>query len=196
MSSQVVLIRHGQTEWSMTGRHTGRSDIPLTLRGQEQALTLGDMLASFRFDLTLTSPAVRARETSELAGYAAEVEPDLAEWDYGAYEGRRTAEIRLETPGWSIWTHGVLGGETVDQVGARADRVIERTNSVRGSVALFGHGHALRILGARWLGLPPSVGAGLVLETAAISVLGWERGHRAIILWNEVGHLRGAEEPS
>ena len=189
------LIRHGETEWSRSGQHTGRTDLPLTVQGERQAALLGRRLTGRKFALVLTSPLGRARETCRLAGYgaAARDEPDLREWDYGAYEGRTTAQIREEVPGWIIWKNGVSGGETADQVGGRCDRVIARAAAVDGDVALFAHGHVLRILAARWLGLPAVGGSHLALDTASLSVLGHEHEARVIRNWNESYDL--LEEP-
>ena len=183
---RAVLVRHGETEWSAGGRHTGRTDVPLTEAGRVAAVRLGACLVGWDFAAVLVSPMWRARQTCELAGFGdrAEVRDDLREWDYGAYEGRRTVEIRAERPGWSIWRDGVPGGETVEQVGRRADRVIAEVRASSGDVILFGHGHLLRILAARWLGLPPARGRSLALGTATMSVLGWERENRVIEGWN------------
>jgi broad specificity phosphatase PhoE len=180
------LIRHGETEWSRSGAHTGRTDLPLTDRGRERAKVLGGLLKGRRFTLVLTSPMERARETCRLAGYGegAIIEPNLREWDYGDFEGRTTNEIRKERPGWSLWVDGVPKGETVEQVGERARAVIGRAAAVDGDTALFAHGHILRILAACWLGLSPGNGRLLVLGTASISILGYERETRAITLWN------------
>ena len=184
---QVVLVRHGQTEWSLSGQHTGTTDMPLTDEGRRHAEALGGRLSAWSFARVLTSPLSRAVDTCRLAGLGddAEVTDDLREWDYGAYEGRRTADIREERPGWGVWKHGVPDGETVDQLGLRADRVIDAARSVTGDVALFAHGHVLRVIGARWIGLPPDHGALLALSTASISVLGWERETAVIERWNE-----------
>lgn len=184
---QVVLVRHGQTEWSLSGQHTGTTDMPLTDEGRRHAEALGGRLSAWSFARVLTSPLSRAIDTCRLAGFGddAEVTDDLREWDYGAYEGRRTVDIREERPGWGVWKDGVPDGETVDQLGLRADRVIEAARSVTGDVALFAHGHVLRVLGARWIGLPPDHGALLALSTASISVLGWERETPVIERWNE-----------
>ena len=192
---ELWLIRHGETEWSRSGQHTGRTDLPLTVQGERQAALLGRRLAGRKFALVLTSPLGRARETCRLAGYgaAARDEPELMEWDYGAYEGRTTAQIREEVPGWIIWKNGVSGGESADQVGARCDRVILACTDVEGSVALFAHGHVLRILAARWLGLPAAGGRYLALDTASLSVLGHEHEARVIRNWNESYDL--LEEP-
>ena len=185
---QIWLVRHGETEWSRSGRHTGRSDIPLTDTGRQQAGALAHRLAGHRFALVLTSPRSRAAETARLAGFAnAVIEPDLGEWDYGAFEGRTTADIRAEIPDWSVWTGPWRGGETVDQVGVRADRVIERCLDPGGDgdVLLFAHGHLLRVLGARWIHLPADAGRHFALGTATIGILGWGRTNRAIETWNE-----------
>ena len=183
----IWLVRHGETEWTRSGQHTGRTDIALTAAGEQQAKALGRHLASRRFALVLTSPLGRARETCRLAGYAGEAQlsDDLLEWDYGVYEGRTTAAIRTEQPGWSIWTTSVPQGESVEQVGQRVRRVIERADAVAGDVALFAHAHVLRILGACWIGLPPIHGRNLTLGTASLSVLGYERETRVIQVWNQ-----------
>lgn len=185
------LIRHGETEWSVTKRHTGRTDIALTATGERQAVALGRHLARRAFALVLCSPLQRARETCRLAGYSdvATCTDDLLEWDYGAYEGRTTSEIRTEVPGWSIWTGGVPGGETIEQVGNRAEQVIKQALAVDGDVALFAHAHILRILTACWLGLPPDAGRLFALSTASVSVLGHERETRVISVWNQDWHL-------
>jgi broad specificity phosphatase PhoE len=188
---QIWLARHGETEWSRDGRHTGLTEIPLTDLGRRQAEGLGTRLAADRFALVLTSPRSRATATAGLAGFAdvAVVDPDLAEWDYGALDGRRTAEIVEEFPGWTIWTGPWPDGETIDQVTARADRVLARclAPDVAGDTLLFGHGHMLRVLAARWLGLPGASGSLFGLSTAAVSVLGWERERRIIESWNVAG---------
>jgi probable phosphoglycerate mutase len=182
----VVLVRHGATEWSSSGRHTGRTDVPLDDEGRAQASALGDRLRGWKFSLVLTSPLVRARETCALAGLGdrAEVDPDLTEWDYGDYEGRTTTEIRASRPGWTVFDGGVVNGETVEQVGARADGVIARLAGVDGPVALFSHAHMLRILAARWLGLPAVDGRLLALDPATVSVLGYEHDTRVVQRWN------------
>ena len=191
------LIRHGETEWSVTKRHTGRTDIALTATGERQAAALGRHLARRAFALVLCSPLQRARETCRLAGYSdvATCTDDLLEWDYGAYEGRTTSEIRTEVPGWSIWTGGVPGGETIEQVGNRAEQVIKQALAVDGDVALFAHAHILRILTACWLGLPPDAGRLFALSTASVSVLGHERETRVISVWNQDWHLVHQENP-
>lgn len=182
---QVFLIRHGETEWSRAGRHTGRTDVPLTAEGEIRAEAIGRALRG-RDISVWTSPLQRARETSRLAGFAdaARVDDDLREWDYGAYEGRTTLEIRRETPEWSVWLSPIVNGESLDQVADRARRVIARTSHSDGDVALFSHGHMLRILAACWIGLPPGTGRFLALDTASISVLGYERQTRVIRNWN------------
>src|SRR5262245_54341271 len=184
---RVWLVRHGETEWSKSGQHTGRTDIPLTEVGRHQAEVLGRHLAGRTFALVLTSPLSRARETCRLAGHGdgAQVSDDLLEWNYGVYEGRTTADIQVTQPGWSIWSTAVAGGETVEQVGERVRRVIERAAAAPGDVALFAHAHVLRILAACWLGLPPAGGRLLALGTAAISVLGHEHETRVISVWNQ-----------
>ena len=190
---QLWLVRHGQTEWARLGRHTGRTDIPLDDVGREQARALGRRLAGRRYALVLSSPLSRAFETALLAGFGdiVQVDPDLREWDYGDLEGLTTSEIREMMPGWSIWTGPWPGGETPDEVGARADRVIQRclAPDVKGDVLLFAHGHILRVLAARWLRQPPAGGSMVALATATISALGWERENRVVELWNEAAHL-------
>jgi len=185
------LIRHGETEWSASGRHTGRTDIPLTEEGIRQARALGRYLAGRPFALVLTSPLSRAADTCRLAGYGSVVQPseDLLEWDYGQAEGRTTAEMRAEREGWSVWTGGPPGGETVEEVGRRTDRVIARALEASGDVALFAHAHVLRILAARWLGLPPDDGRLFALGPASLSVLGWEREIRVLSRWNDRSFL-------
>ncbi len=186
MSCSIWLIRHGETAWSLSGAHTGRTDIPLTPNGERQALAIRDRLGGRSFTQVLASPLQRARETCRLAGYAdcAEVDPDLLEWDYGAYEGLSTPEIRQKRPDWNLWRDGVPDGETVEYVGLRASRVIARAHATGGEVALFAHGHLLRILAACWLGLSPGCGRLFALSTATISILGHERDTRVISSWN------------
>ena len=189
---QIWIVRHGETEWSKAGRHTGRSDIPLTDLGRRQAGALAGRLADHRFALVISSPRSRAVETARLAGFGDPViDPDLREWDYGEFEGRTTADIRTEIPDWSVWTGPWRGGETVAQVGVRTDRLIERCldPGVEGDVLLFAHGHLLRILAARWIHLPAGGGRHFALGTATIGILGWERTNRAIETWNEACHL-------
>jgi broad specificity phosphatase PhoE len=182
----VVLVRHGETEWSSSGRHTSYTDVPLTDHGRDEARPLAARLAGIDFALVLTSPRERARETCELAGLGdqCEVTDDLAEWDYGEYEGRTTADIRVTVPDWTIFSHGAPGGETAEQVAARADRVIARAERAGGVVAMFSHGHFLRVLGARWIGLPASGGARLGLDTATLNFLGHEREQHVLRMWN------------
>jgi probable phosphoglycerate mutase len=182
---RLVLVRHGETEWSASGRHTSTSDIPLTERGREAARALRPRLAGREFALVLASPRSRARETAELAGLHPTIDPDLVEVDYGDYEGRTTPEIREQRPGWTLWADGSPGGETLDQAGERVDRVIARALEAGGDVAVFAHGHILRVLAARWLDLPPERGASFALGTAAVSELGFERETRVISAWNQ-----------
>jgi broad specificity phosphatase PhoE len=184
--SEIWLIRHGETEWSLSGQHTGRTDLPLTAAGQQHAEEIGRYLAGRPFALVLTSPLQRARETCRLAGYGgvAQIDADLCEWDYGAYEGRTSAQIQESVPDWTIWTSPVPQGETIQQVAARARRAIARAAAAGGDVALFAHGHLLRILTACWLGLPPDAGRLFALGTASVSVLGYERETRVIARWN------------
>ena len=189
-TSEVVLVRHGETEWSRDGRHTGRTDVPLTAVGREEAALLGARLAPWRFARVLASPLRRALDTCGLAGYGdpVEVREDLAEWDYGAYEGRTTVDIRAERPEWTLWIDGVPAGETAEQVGERADRIVAELRTAAGDVAVFAHGHVLRVLAARWVGLPPVEGRALALSTAASCVLGFERETPVIVRWNEETH--------
>ena len=181
---ELWLIRHGETEWSASGRHTSSTDLALTAEGERKAAAVGRLLAGKEFALVLASPLRRALETCRLAGYNAEVTPDLREWSYGAYEGLTTAEIQVQNPGWTIWTGTPPGGESAEEVGARADRVIARVTAAEGNVALFGHGHMLRVLAARWLGLEPNGGRLLALATGSVSVLGYERESRVVQGWN------------
>ena len=187
----IVLVRHGPTEWSVSGRHTGATDLPLTDDGRAAAARLRERLAGHDFALVLSSPLARARDTADLAGLGdrVELDRDLREYEYGAYEGRTTADIHDERPDWFLWHDGVPDGETPDQVGQRADRVIARALTAGGDVALFGHGHILRVLGARWIGLPPDHGGRLSLGTAAVCELATEREHHVIRLWNDTSHL-------
>ncbi len=183
---QVWLIRHGETEWSASGRHTSSTDLALTAEGERKAAAVGRLLAGKTFAMVLASPLRRALETCRLAGYTPEVTPDLREWGYGAYEGLTTAEIQVQNPGWTIWTGTPPGGESAAEVGARADRVIAGTASANGDVALFGHGHMLRVLAARWLGLEPTGGRLLALSTGSVSVLGYEHETRVVQGWNRI----------
>ncbi len=183
---ELWLIRHGETEWSLSGAHTGITDIPLTERGEERAAEVEHYLHHRPFQLVLVSPRKRAQETCRIAGYGdqAVIDDNLSEWNYGVFEGRTTAEIQKEIPEWSVWTGPLPQGETVDQVGARADKVIARSVAANGPVALFAHGHILRILAARWLGLAADAGALFALGTGSVSVLGFERETHVIRSWN------------
>ena len=187
--SEIVLVRHGETEWSASGRHTGRTNVPLRAQGERQAKAVVALLAGHNFALVLSSPLQRAVRTAEIAGLPdVELDPDLQEWDYGAYEGLTTAEIRERRPGWSLWRDGVPDGETLEHVAARADRAIARIRQSLGDgdVAVVSHGHFLRVLGARWVGLDPSCGAHLALDTATVSVLGFEHAEPVIRRWNQL----------
>jgi broad specificity phosphatase PhoE len=183
---EVWLVRHGETEWSRDSKHTGRTDLPLTPKGEEAARALAPRLAGVAFDVVVTSPLRRARDTARLAGFAdAAVDEDAREWDYGQYEGITTAEIRRTVPGWTVWHHGAPGGELAGEVAARADRVLDRIRErapTRGLV--FAHGHLLRVLTARWLEQAPEEGIRYRLDTSTVSVLGWERETRVILRWN------------
>jgi broad specificity phosphatase PhoE len=182
---EIVLVRHGETEWSRDGKHTGNTDVPLTERGREQAKALGAALEGRSFLRVLTSPLSRAADTASLAGFgAAESRDELREWDYGAYEGRRTAEIREERPGWTLWVDGVLDGETAADVAARVDALLAELHAVEGAALVFAHGHLLRVLAVRWIGLEPQAGRLLALDPATISVLGYERETPVIRVWN------------
>ena len=184
-TDRLWLVRHGETEWSRDRRHTSTTDLALTPEGERVARELAPRLAVEDFDLVLTSSRIRARRTAELAGFPdAEIAPDLVEWDYGEYEGLTTPQIRETVPGWTVWSHPVPGGETPAQVAARLDKVVRRVAEVAGDVLVFGHGHALRGLAARWLELEVTEGRHFVLGTATISVLGWERGSPAVVRWN------------
>ncbi|HWB32963.1 MAG TPA: histidine phosphatase family protein [Acidobacteriaceae bacterium] len=207
MGTELWVVRHGETEWSASGKHTSRTDVSLTERGRERAAVLGAALAGTKFCAVFRSPMERARQTCELAGFGAVAveDKDLCEWDYGVYEGRTTAEIQAEIPGWSVWRNEIVGGKSLEQVGARADAVIARALAACGPtsqnrdaghpaaegaeadanrVLLFGHAHILRILAARWTGLAPVCGSLLALSTGSVSVLGWERETRVIQRWN------------
>lgn len=187
---EIWLIRHGETEWTLSGAHTSKTDIPLTAAGREKAKTVGRFLAGRNFALVLSSPLIRAYDTCSLAGYGdvAEKDPGLCEWDYGDYEGRTTPDIRKTRPDWFLWTSGVPNGEPIETVAMRADAVIERAKNANASdtsaVALFAHGHILRILASRWLGLPPQCGRLLALGTGTVSVLGYERDIPVLARWN------------
>jgi len=186
----VLLVRHSETEWSRSGQHTSRTDLPLLDEGRPMAAALGRRLAGRAFELVLSSPLKRAWETAELTGLGdvAEATDDLLELGYGEYEGRTTADIRTERPGWDIWKNGSPGGESLADAAERVDRVIARAASADGDVALFAHGHILRILGARWLGLPPLAGGSLALSTASLCDLGFERERRVLWGWNDTSH--------
>jgi probable phosphoglycerate mutase len=189
--TRLHLVRHGETQWARLGRHTGLTDIPLTAAGRAQARAIAVRLDGLTFAAVLSSPSSRALDTARLAGFgeAVQIEPDLHEWDYGAYEGLTTPQIRRRVPGWRIWTHGAEDGESPADVTERVDRVLARVRASRGDVALFAHGHVLRALAARWLGLPVSEGRLFALGTATVSVLGWERDQPVVEQWNESCHL-------
>jgi probable phosphoglycerate mutase len=191
--TRLVLARHGETAWSKSGQHTGRTDIPLTDVGRNQARQLGQALAGRPFSRVLSSPLSRAAETARLAGFGTGlvIDPDLHEWDYGVYEGRRRVDIARDEPGWTIWSRPIPGGESLAELGRRADRVIERLLPIGGDVLLFSHGHFLRVLAARWIEAPPITGGRLELWTATLSELGWEAERRVIEVWNAAGHLAG-----
>jgi len=185
---ELLLARHGETEWSASGRHTSRTDLPLTADGRRLAQRLAPRLSERRFALVLTSPLRRAVETCKLAGLEeqAQVQEDLREWDYGDYEGLTTAEIHRQRPGWGLWRDGCPNGETSADVGARADRVLGEVRAADGDAVAFGHGHMLRVLAARWLGLPPEDGALFALGTGTLSTLGYEHGTAVIRSWSEL----------
>jgi broad specificity phosphatase PhoE len=186
---QVLLVRHAATQWSVTGRHTGLSDLPLTEAGRAAAGQTARRLEGQSFERVLTSPLRRAKETCEICGLSAQAQivDQLVEWDYGDYEGLTTQEIRERRPGWSLWRDGCPGGESAAEVGARADAVIAGLQSLRGQAAIFAHGHVLRVLAARWIAAEPALGARLMLDTGAVSVLGYEHGAGALKRWNEGG---------
>jgi probable phosphoglycerate mutase len=184
MTSRMVLLRHGATEWSQSGQHTGRTDIPLLDLGRAQAEAAGALLSGMHFAQVFTSPLQRASTTCALAGFDGRPEPDLMEWDYGAYEGRTTGEICVQKPGWTLWTDGVVDGERAADVGRRVDRVSERARQVDGDTLCVAHGHVLRVLAARWLGLPPVAGRLFSLATGTVSILGWERDTPVVSRWN------------
>jgi len=185
-SGEVFLVRHGETAWSVSGQHTGLTDIPLTENGRRAAKQLASALAKTVFEQVLTSPLQRARQTCELAGLAerAQLDRDLLEWNYGDYEGLTPAEIQRRAPGWLIFSDGCPGGESPEQVGARVDRVIAKLRASRGRAALFAHGHVFRVFAARWLGLPPTHGRHFLLDTATLNILGYYRGIPAVKCWN------------
>jgi broad specificity phosphatase PhoE len=188
---QILLVRHGETEWSRSGKHTGRTDIPLTDEGRRQAELLRARLAGHRFARVLTSPLQRAAETCRLAGLGetAETRTELLEWDYGRYEGLTTPEIRVDVPGWTVWRDGCPGGETAEEVGRRVDPLVAELRTLEEDAIVFAHGHLLRVLTARWLTLPPETGAHFALSTAAVSILGYERETPVMWLWNGAAHL-------
>jgi broad specificity phosphatase PhoE len=188
---QIVLVRHGETTWSRCGRHTGRSDIPLTEEGRRKAAALGGALRAWRFARVLCSPLGRAVETCRLAlpQAAPELREELAEWDYGAYEGRTTVDIRAGRPAWSLWTDGAPGGERAEDVGRRVDPLVKELRAAQGNSAVFAHGHVLRVLAARWLDLDPLEGRRFALDTASTSVLGYERETSVVVRWNELHDL-------
>jgi broad specificity phosphatase PhoE len=189
----VYLARHGETAWSLTGQHTGITDLPLTERGERNARRLGERLASLIFAKVFTSPLQRATRTCELAGFgsAAEADRDLVEWNYGEYEGLRTAEIHAKRPDWQLFLDGCPGGESPEQVGVRADRVVSRVRATNGDVLIFSSGHFLRVLTARWLGIEPAAGRFFMLDTASLSVLGYEKSlsQPVLRLWNDTRHV-------
>ncbi len=189
----IYLARHGETAWSLTGQHTGLTDLPLTEHGERNAHNLAKRLRGLAFTKVFTSPLQRAVRTCELAGFksAAEIDKDLVEWNYGDYEGRRTAEILKERPGWQLFHDGCPGGESPEQIAARADRVVQRVRAIAGDVLIFSSGHFLRVLTARWLGLEPAAGKFFTLDTASLSELGYERNLSApvIRLWNDTRHV-------
>jgi probable phosphoglycerate mutase len=184
--NRLFVIRHGATEWSRTGQHTGHTDIPLLPEGEAQARATGALLGDHDFSLVLTSPLLRARHTCELVGLGAhaQIEPNLIEWDYGDYEGITSAQIHETVPGWTVWTGAIPGGETIDHVAARADAVIARVLAADGDCIVFAHGHILRMLTARWCQLEPTEGRRFVLDPATLCILGWEHESRAILQWN------------
>ncbi|CAK6689825.1 histidine phosphatase family protein [Synechococcus sp. CBW1107] len=186
----VLLIRHGETDWSLTGRHTGNTDLPLTARGELEASALAPLLANRQFDLVLVSPLKRAQRTCDLAGLARDmsIEPDLREWDYGAYEGLRSDEIHRDVPDWLVFRDGCPQGESPEQVGVRADRVIRRVRKNGGRVAVFAHGHILRVMAARWIGLTPTHGCNFLLDTATLSILSSYYDQPALNCWNASIH--------
>jgi probable phosphoglycerate mutase len=189
---KVYLARHGETEWSKSGRHTGRTDKPLTAKGEDDARKIGKRLAGVTFSHVLTSPLSRARKTAELAGFAPVVDPGLLEWDYGEYEGLTTGEIRERRAGWDLFRDGCPGGESVHDMTARVDGVVERLQALRGNVLAFAHGHLLRVLAARWVNQPVPFARALLLSTSAVCVLGFDHhalDEPAIVLWNDDRHL-------
>lgn len=197
-SQRIVLARHAETEWSISGQHTGRTDIELTRAGRDAAVRLGERLAGFRFDRVISSPLVRARTTARLAGYAdPEIDPNLLEWDYGDYEGVTTADIRADRPGWELWADGAPNGETPAEVSERADAAVEHAVGICESgcdAIVFGHGHMLTALAVRWIGLPIDHGKHFRISTGSLGILRWKRENRVIDLWNDRSHLARAIE--
>jgi broad specificity phosphatase PhoE len=196
MSLQIVyLARHGETAWTLSGQHTGLTDLPLTEHGEQNARRLGERLQGLAFAKVFASPLQRARRTCELAGFGAvaEIDPDLVEWNYGDYEGLTSAQVHANNPGWELFRDGCPGGETVAQIGARADRVVAQLRAIQGNVLLFSSGHFLRVLAARWLGLDASAGQYFLLSTAALSQVGYEHdlAEPVIRLWNDTNHVHG-----
>lgn len=186
MTTEIIVVRHGATEWSENGRHTSHTDLPLTAQGRAEAEALRARITGLALDVVLTSPRLRARETADLAGVGdrAERDDNLREWEYGEYEGITTAEIRTTIPGWTVWTGACPGGETVDEVGARADAVLARVANVKGAVAIFSHGHFLRVLVARWMGLAPADGRRITVATGKLTMLGYEREQPVLLQLN------------
>lgn len=185
---EIWLIRHGETEWSKSGQHTSKTDLPLTPEGEKRALTLGRTVSKHTFGLVLASPMKRAQDTARLVGFTPVITEDLREWDYGKYEGLTSKQIHEEVPGWTIWNGVVPGGETGEQVAARADDVIARAVAANTDVAFFAHGHILRVVAARWLGLPAEAGKYFALSTATMSILGYEHEQRVFQVWNDSPH--------
>lgn len=188
----LYLARHGETEWSKSGQHTGRTDIPLTAKGEEDARKIGSRLAGISFAHVFSSPLQRARRTAELAGFKPQIETGFLEWDYGEYDSLKTVEIRQKRPGWDLFRDGCPGGESVQQVSDRVDQLIEQLKGLNGNVLAFAHGHILRVIAARWVGLPVPFGRSLLLSTATVSILGFDHhvmDEPAIRLWNDDRHL-------
>ncbi len=185
-AGEVLLVRHGETEWSRSGQHTGLTDLGLTANGRSEAVRIGKVLAGAKLERVLSSPLQRARSTCELAGFGdrMELEPDLVEWNYGEYEGLTSAQIQSRAPDWTVFTHGCPGGESPDQIAARVDGVIAKLRAIEGNVALFAHGHVLRVLAVRWIGLAPVHGRHFLLDTATLSILGYARGVPTFKRWN------------
>jgi len=196
----VDLARHGETAWSLSGQHTGRTDLPLTEHGEQNARALGERLSGLNFELVFTSPLQRARRTCELAGFGAvaDIDPDLLEWNYGEYEGLRSDEIHAVRPDWQLFRDGCPGGESPEQVGARCDRVLARVRAAQARVLLFSSGHFLRVLAARWMGLEPGAGRFFVLSTASLSTLGYEHNlsQPVIQMWNDTRHVVTDHDPA